>query len=314
MLFKAAADDPGDIVFQDVGGVQKGRIWSKPERGAGLYLSSGDNTPDIAIDANGRVGIGTTDPKARLSLGLTEGNKPALLIHQNDGAMVRAGFGIDMGSGGRELSIFFPGGQGGHLSIGTVSENKDYIYSEKVRVTESGSVGIGTSQIPNRLQISGGDLAVGDNAHRGGKIRLWQETDNREDYVSHGIGTEAWHNTYGGGAKYASSVGHKFYRGGNELIAQLGFGGSGTPANRLNSYFAGDVGIGTTSPKAKLHVDGFIVLQGLPGGNIPNRGILDSLPNGTVILASPIGNTLVFWWKDQNGTKYQGHVRDSSGF
>ena len=38
-----------------------------------------------------------------------------------------------MGSSGRELDIFFPGGgNGGHLSIGTVSEDGKYTYSEKL--------------------------------------------------------------------------------------------------------------------------------------------------------------------------------------
>ncbi len=317
LLFKAAADDPGDIVFQDVGGVQKGRIWSKPERGAGLYLSSGDNTPDIAIDANGRVGIGTTDPKARLSLGGAA--KQALLIHQNDSANVRAGFGIDMGSGGRELDIFFPGGgKGGHLSIGTVTEDGQYTYSEKVRVTESGSVGIGTSQIPNRLQISGGDLAIGDNVHRAGKIRLWQETDNSSDSISHGIGTEAHHNVYGAGARYASSVGHKFYRGGGELIAQLGFGGSGKPADRLNSYFAGNVGIGTTTPKGSLHVEGWIVMHA-SANDATAKTLLMQCSENTLIIGgdwSTDGGTpgLYFYWKDRFKKVYRLRLEGASLF
>src|SRR5215217_2673117 len=49
LLFKAAAEDPGDIIFQSAGGGQKGRIWSQPAPGAGLFLSSGDNNPRITI-------------------------------------------------------------------------------------------------------------------------------------------------------------------------------------------------------------------------------------------------------------------------
>ena len=55
LLFTAAAEDPGDIVFQTSAGVQKGRVWSNPDPDAGLFLSSGDNTPRIAIDANGKT-------------------------------------------------------------------------------------------------------------------------------------------------------------------------------------------------------------------------------------------------------------------
>jgi hypothetical protein len=49
---------------------------------------------------------------------------------------------------------------------------------------------------------------------------------------------------YGGGTANPDTTGHKFLRGGGELIAQIGYGASGTPANRLDSYFAGRVGIG----------------------------------------------------------------------
>ena len=120
---------------------------------------------------------------------------------------------------------------------------------------KDGNVGIGTLTPQNKLQLGCGDIAIGDNKHRAGKIRLWQEPTNEDDYASYAIGTEKLHNIYGAGKKYANSIGHRFYRGGGELIAQIGVGGPGNPANRLNSYFAGNVGIGTTSPTKKLDVN-----------------------------------------------------------
>ena len=68
LLIKAAAEDAGDIIFQSAGGGQKARIWSHPAPGAGLYLSSGDNNPDITIDSEGRVGIGTVSPTSKLTV------------------------------------------------------------------------------------------------------------------------------------------------------------------------------------------------------------------------------------------------------
>ncbi|HEX2741097.1 MAG TPA: tail fiber domain-containing protein [Rubrobacter sp.] len=62
LVLRATAEDPGDIVFQNSAGTQKGRVWSNPTAGAALFLSSGDITPDLTVDASGNVGIGTTTP------------------------------------------------------------------------------------------------------------------------------------------------------------------------------------------------------------------------------------------------------------
>jgi len=60
--------DPGDIVFETNWGGQKGRIWTEPNAGSGLYLSSTDITPDLTISALGFVGIGTTNPDSTLEI------------------------------------------------------------------------------------------------------------------------------------------------------------------------------------------------------------------------------------------------------
>jgi len=118
----------------------------------GNHLDPAKPAEYMRITSKGNVGIGITNPAARLSFGLASGQ--ALLVHQNDGANVRSGFGIDMTGQGRELNIFFPGGgNGGHLSIGTVSEDGRYTYSEKVRVTEIGNVGIGTPNPAGQLHL-----------------------------------------------------------------------------------------------------------------------------------------------------------------
>lgn len=69
LLIKAAAEDPGDIIFQTASGTQKGRIWTNPNLNVReLHFSSGDNTPDVTIDANGSVGIGTLTPGFKLDI------------------------------------------------------------------------------------------------------------------------------------------------------------------------------------------------------------------------------------------------------
>ena len=71
LTLKGTADDAGDIIFTDSANRQKGRIWTNPAAGdSGMYLSSGDNNPDIAIDKDGKVGIGigTATPGAKLQV------------------------------------------------------------------------------------------------------------------------------------------------------------------------------------------------------------------------------------------------------
>jgi hypothetical protein len=73
LWFKAATatpEDPGDIVFRSAGGGQKGRIWSNPTAGSGLFLSSGDDDPDITIDSNGNVVV-----TGNLNVGVTQGDR-----------------------------------------------------------------------------------------------------------------------------------------------------------------------------------------------------------------------------------------------
>ncbi|AUC75245.1 hypothetical protein CW732_05975 [Olleya sp. Bg11-27] len=55
------ANDAGDLIFQKGTSDQLGRIWTQTSGDSGLYLSSGDNAPDLTIDDTGNVGVGTTN-------------------------------------------------------------------------------------------------------------------------------------------------------------------------------------------------------------------------------------------------------------
>ena len=69
LILKGTADDAGDLIFTDSANRQKGRIWTNATAGdSGMYLSSGDNNPDIAIDKDGKVGIGINTPGAKLQV------------------------------------------------------------------------------------------------------------------------------------------------------------------------------------------------------------------------------------------------------
>ncbi len=219
-------------------------IGHKFYRGGGELIAQigfgGIGTPANRLNSYfaGNVGIGTTNPGAKLAVSASVNNNWAAIIYNAGGS----GYGLKL--------------QAGAAAATPVLGVFDNYGNERFRVQSNGNVGIGTTNPQNKLEVYNGDIAITDNTHRMGKIRLWQEANNADAYVSHAIGTEPFYNTYGAGSAYGNSIGHKFYRGGGELIAQIGFGGIGTPANRLNSYFAGNVGIGTATPQANLHVYG----------------------------------------------------------
>ncbi|AUC75244.1 hypothetical protein [Olleya sp. Bg11-27] len=61
IYIKGVANDAGDLIFQKGTSGQLGRIWTQTSGDSGLYLSSGDDAPDLTIDNTGNVGVGTTN-------------------------------------------------------------------------------------------------------------------------------------------------------------------------------------------------------------------------------------------------------------
>ena len=228
-----------------------------------LVASDGSPDPALSVDKVGNVGIGTTKPAGRLEIMRSWGDWAFLRQDRK----TEGGGGFHIHNPWKDTDT----ADRNRLEIAYRTSEGTNRWGQFVIHGPTGNVGIGTSEPKNKLQLVG-DLAIGANNHRAGKIRLWQESDNKEEYVSHAIGTEAYYNVYGAGKQYANSIGHKFYRGGGELIAQIGVGGSGKPATRLNSYFAGSVGIGTADPKAKLEVQGGAIMPS--AGNSVQSGIM----------------------------------------
>lgn len=112
-------------------------IWyTAPSGTAGNAISF---TQAMTLDASGNLGVGTTSPSTRLSLGGGIGQK--LSVYDFSGT--RSGFGVDMGGSSYELSIFsgFNGGNGvitfGGLNTATNT------YTERARIDSSGNWCVG---------------------------------------------------------------------------------------------------------------------------------------------------------------------------
>jgi hypothetical protein len=115
-----------------------------------------------------------------------------------------------------------------------------------------GNVGIGTSSPAARLSLGGGDANT--------KLAIWQGA-NASQVMGLGVGPAQFRLHLNNSSDRFSFLNAP---NGSEVMTILGTGnvgiGTSSPSQRLhvegNGYFSGNVGIGTSSPAARLHVNG----------------------------------------------------------
>jgi hypothetical protein len=174
----------------------------------------------MRITSAGNVGIGTTSPTALLDIQPASGTS-VLRVARTGGTDVRVA-----------ASITSTGGL-----IGTYTNSPFDIYTNstsKVRVTETGNVGIGTTSPGNKLSVvtgAGADDTIPALGSNGGKFSLLNN---------------------GGVYGLISGV----LGSGNSFFQTQRVDGTATAYNMLLQPNGGNVGIGTTSPGARLDVIG----------------------------------------------------------
>ena len=187
--------------------------------GAGLWLANGN---DIYNSNSANVGIGTTSPQALLSLGNAVDAQKLLLYDDNN--FFKYGFGIQS----NELRQFFPDSAASRMVFGTISDSNGSTFSEKMRINSSGDVLIGNTIV---------NPASGFSNQKG--FGYDTSTGNLEVASTSGTPMTIGRNESTAGEilvlRKESTVTHSF--------------------GSTDSYFLGNVGIGTTSPGAKLEVN-----------------------------------------------------------
>ena len=157
--------------------------------------SNPDSTPTV-IDANGNVGMGTIAPAHDLEVTKTKsGANTELLVRNTDTGVTSAAYAyVYQGA----VQSFF-GSYGNQIGIVGTSSSHPFVFqcgsSERMRITNSGNVGIGAATVLDRLHVADGNIRldgrVGDNfnglivkapgasasAFRGGYVNTHNEND-----------------------------------------------------------------------------------------------------------------------------------------
>ncbi|MHC4424935.1 MAG: hypothetical protein ACYSYV_02435, partial [Planctomycetota bacterium] len=250
LLLKASGTDSGDIIFQTSTGMQKARIWASGTVNR-LYLSSGDNTPDLTVAENGNVGIGTASPAVNLEIG-------------NGGKLLLKGSSATPGDTGDLIFQDSSGTQKGRIwSSPAVGVERLYLSSgdntPDLTVGESGRVGVGTASPTHKLHVNGstsisGNVGIGTSSSN---AKLDVDGHIAISYPDPYLRTDSTnkHMVISGGSGWADTGATMVLRGANAADNAHGIelytGGS----ERVRIRSDGRVGIGTASPSAgTLHV------------------------------------------------------------
>ena len=216
-----------------VSGVQSGKTWAWEVDGAGTYLRNAtDTTLPLTILNGGNIGIGTINPEAILSLyspgtdlifkledrrTATTGDflsKQAFYDYGGEAAYIGLRHNLYLGPGPRAITFGLSG-------------------SEKMRISNDGNVGIGTTSPGYKLEVAGVNLNNGLAITGPSSPGLTLKSSSGKDWEIFAAGTGV----------------------------AMGAGGLAFYNNTDNSYrmiidTSGNVGIGTYNPQTKLDVAG----------------------------------------------------------
>ncbi|HOF50591.1 MAG TPA: hypothetical protein PLH22_02865 [Candidatus Colwellbacteria bacterium] len=268
-----------------------------PGGGGSFVIESGAPTNVIYIKADGKVGIGMTNPATKLDVSggmikmskatATDNGSPGLVYVHNDDFLFNGIYINHYGFGFHSPDSETPGYTGAYMSgyygldlfTGGVS---------RVHILNNGNIGIGTVFPTTYLDIRGNSQAM--SASNNGIFNIFSTDATAIDKGgSIALGGQSNADVF---TTFGKIIGFKENVTSGNTAGFLAFGtrpNGGTINERMRITSTGNVGIGTITPGAKLEVNGNAIIGADPNitaTTIPLRINGLSLSDGT----NPYGN------------------------